>query len=149
MASVATRNQDAITRMKARAFERIDSRCQLLDVQAACDLLGITEQVLIQEASAGKLIAYTHADSGRKFYPSFQFAENKPKAVVALLIKSLNVAPADIEAMNLLLQHLVGRMDYSDPGERSNEVLRFDLLDDPAALEVIKRDYVNALAPGQ
>ncbi|MQG91926.1 hypothetical protein [Pseudomonas sp. MN1F] len=149
MASVATRNQDAITRMKARALERIDSRCQLLDVQAACELLGITQQKLIKEASAGKLLAYTHTDGCRKFYPSFQFAENKPKAVVALLIKSLNVTPTDIEAMNFLLQHLVGKMDYSDPGELSNEVPRFDLLDDAVALEIIKRDYVNALIPGQ
>ncbi|QHG63394.2 hypothetical protein [Pseudomonas putida] len=149
MASVATRSQEAITRMKARAFERIDSRCQLLDVQAACGLLGITEQVLIQEASEGKLLAYTHADSCRTFYPSFQFAENKPRLIVESLIRSLDVDPADTEAMNTLVQHLVGRMDYSDPGEPGSVLLRFEVLDDPAALDIIKRDYRNALMAGQ
>lgn len=147
--SIATRNQEAVARMKARAFERVDSRCELLDAKAVCEILGITKQALSQKTKAGKLLAYTKTGNRRKFYPSFQFAENKPRSIVEALMTSLDVDPADTEAMNTLVQHLVGRMDYSDPGEPSNEVPRFEMLDDPAALEIIKRDYRNALMAGQ
>ncbi|MDZ3995539.1 hypothetical protein [Pseudomonas sp. Teo4] len=147
--SIATRNQEAVSRMKARAFERVDSRCELLDAKAACEILGITKQALSQKAKGGNLLAYTNTGNRRKFYPSFQFADNKPRVVVAKLINALNVDPADVEAMNFLVQHLVGKMDYSNPGEPSNELPRFNLLDDSAALEIIKRDYVNALTAGQ
>lgn len=147
--SIATRNQEAVARMKARAFERVDSRCELLDAKAVCEILGITKQALSQKTKAGKLLAYTKTGNRRKFYPSFQFADNKPRSIVEALMTSLDVDPADTEAMNTLVQHLVGRMDYSDPGEPSNEVPRFEMLDDPAALEIIKRDYRNALMAGQ
>lgn len=147
--SIATRNQEAVARMKARAFERVDSRCELLDAKAACEILGITKQALSQKAKAGKLLAYTNTGNRRKFYPSFQFVENKPRSIIEALITSLDVDPADTEAMNTLVQHLVGRMDYSDPGEPSNEVPRFEVLDDSAALEIIKRDYRNAFMAGQ
>jgi hypothetical protein len=49
----------------------------------------------------------------------------------------------------VLVQHLVSRMDYSSPGEPANRVARYELLDDAAALELIKRDYINAFEPGQ
>ncbi|MFV7436207.1 hypothetical protein ACLPJF_05270 [Pseudomonas vlassakiae] len=147
--SIATRNQEAVARMKARAFERVDSRCELLDAKAVCEILGITKQALSQKTKAGKLLAYTKTGNRRKFYPSFQFADNKPRSIVEALMTSLDVDPADTEAMNTLVQHLVGRMDYSDPGEPSHEVPRFEMLDDPAALEIIKRDYRNALMAGQ
>lgn len=147
--SIATRNQEAVARMKARAFERVDSRCELLDAKAVCEILGITKQALSQKTKVGKLLAYTKIGNRRKFYPSFQFAENKPRSIVEALMTSLDVDPADTEAMNTLVQHLVGRMDYSDPGEPSHEVPRFEMLDDPVALEIIKRDYRNALMAGQ
>ncbi len=147
--SVATRNQAAMARMKARAFERVASRCELLDAKTACEILSITKQALSQKTKAGKLLAYTNTGNRRKFYPSFQFVENKPRAAVEALVKSLDVDPADTETMNFLVQHLVGNMDYSEPGEASNVVPRFELLDDRAALEIIKRDYLNALTAGQ
>ncbi|MFJ4067391.1 hypothetical protein ACIPW4_19135 [Pseudomonas sp. NPDC089996] len=147
--SIATRNQEAVARMKARAFERVDSRCELLDSKAACEILGITKQALSQKTKAGKLLAYTNTGNRRKFYPSFQFAENKPRLIIEAIITSVDVDPADTEAMNTLVQHLVGRMDYSDPGEPGNVLPRFELLDDPAALKIIKRDYRNALMAGQ
>ncbi|MGE8060549.1 hypothetical protein [Pseudomonas sp. NPDC089547] len=147
--SVATRNQEAIARMKARAFERVASRCELLDAKAVGEILGISKQALSQKTKVGKLLAYTNTGNRRKFYPSFQFAENKPRAVVEELITSLDVDPADTEAMNFLVQHLVGRMDYSEPGEPGSELPRFELLDDSAAVEIIKRDFVNAFDDGQ
>ncbi|MFJ4112746.1 hypothetical protein [Pseudomonas sp. NPDC089758] len=147
--SVATRNQEAAANMKARAFERVASRCELLDPKAAHEILGITKQALSQKTKAGHLLAYTNIGNRRKYYPAFQFAYNKPRAVVATLIKALDVDPADTEAMNFLVQHLVGKMDYSEPGEPSNEVPRFELLDDSDALAIIKRDYVNAMEAGR
>ncbi|RRV46307.1 hypothetical protein EGJ09_11495 [Pseudomonas sp. p106] len=147
--SVVTRNQEAMARMKARAFERVASRCELLDAKAAHEILGITKQALSQKTKAGNLLAYTNIGNRRKFYPAFQFAENKPRVVIAKLIKALAVDPADTEAMNFLVQHLVGQMEFSEPGEPSNEVPRFELLDDSDALAIIKRDYVNAMEAGQ
>jgi hypothetical protein len=146
--SIATRNQEAMARMKAGAFERVASRCELLDAKAVCEILGITKQALSQKTKTGKLLVYTNTGNRRKVYPAFQFARNKPRAVVEALIKSLDVDSADTEAMNFLVQHLVGRMDYSEPGGPGNEVPRFELLDDSMALEIIKRDYVNAFMPG-
>ncbi len=147
--SVATRNQEAMARMKARAFERVASRCELLDAKAVCEILGISKQALSQKTKAGKLLAYTNTGNRRKFYPSFQFAENKTRAIVEVLITSLDVDPTDTEAMNFLVQHLVSKMDYSEPGEPSNEEPRFELLGDRTALEIIKRDYLNAFIAGQ
>ncbi|WEK31919.1 MAG: hypothetical protein P0Y58_06900 [Candidatus Pseudomonas phytovorans] len=147
--SVATRDQEAIARMKARAFDRVASRCELLDAKAVSEILGISKQALSQKTKAGKLLAYTNTGNRRKFYPSFQFEENRPRVVVEALITSLDVNPADIEGMNCLVQHLVGRMDFSDPGEPDNELPRFELLDDSAALEIIQRDFKNAFVAGQ
>ncbi|WP_176729451.1 MULTISPECIES: hypothetical protein [Pseudomonas] len=147
--SIATRNQEAMARMKTRAFERVASRCELLDAKAACEILGITKQALSQKTKAGKLLAYTNTGNRRKFYPSFQFADNKPRPVVETLFWSLAVDPADTEAMNFLVQHLVGNMDYSEPGEPRNVVPRFELLNDDAAMDIIKRDFVNAFEAGQ
>ncbi|PXX67201.1 MULTISPECIES: hypothetical protein [unclassified Pseudomonas] len=147
--SVATRNQEAMAKMKARAFERVISRCELLDARTACEILGISKQALSQKTKAGKLLAYTNTGNRRKYYPSFQFAENKPRPFVDGLIQSLEVDPADTEAMNFLVQHLIGNMDYSEPGEPSNVLPRFHLLDNTAAVEVIKRDFLNAFEAGQ
>lgn len=145
----ATRNQAAMARMKASAFERVASRCELLDAREAYEILGITKQALSQKTLAGKLLAYTNTSNRRKFYPAFQFAENRPRAIVATLIASLQVEPADTEAMNFLVQHLVGKMDYSDQGQPENIVYRFSLLDDAAALAIIERDYRTAFEMGQ
>ncbi|MFJ4258202.1 hypothetical protein ACIP01_14810 [Pseudomonas monteilii] len=147
--SVATRNQEAMAKMKARAFERVFSRCELLDARTACEILGISKQALSQKTKAGKLLVYTNTGNRRKYYPSFQFTKNKPRPIVDALIQSLEVDPVDTEAMNFLVQHLVGNMDYSEPGEPSNVLPRFHLLDDTAAVEVIKRDFVNAFEAGQ
>lgn len=147
--SIATRNQEATARMKSRAFERLDNRCELWETKQACEILGITKQALSKKARAGHVLTYTKISNGRTFYPSFQFADNKPRAVIAELIKALKVDPSDREAMNHFVQYLVDEMDFSDPGEPSHVVKRFELLDDPDALEIIKRDYVNAFEMGQ
>ncbi len=148
--SIHTRNQEAMARMRARAFERVSSRCELLNAREVYEILGISKQALSKKTQSGQLLAYTNTSSRRKYYPAFQFSDNKPRAVIANLIQELEINPDDTEAMNFLVQHLVSNMDYSDPGEPSNEVPRYELLDDDdAALKIIKRDYVNAFEMGQ
>lgn len=146
--SIATRNQEAMARMKARAFERVESRCELWETKQACEVLGISKQALSKKAQAGHVLIYT-ISNGRTFFPSFQFADNKSRAVIAELIRGLKVDPSDREAMNHLVQHLVDKMDFSEPGEPSHVVHRYELLDDPDALTIIKRDYANAVEMGQ
>ena len=147
--SVETRNQEAMARMKARAFERVSQRCELLDAREAYEILGISKQALSQKTQAGQLLAYTNTSNRRKYYPAFQFADNKPKAVIAKLIEALEIDPCDNAAMNFLVQHLVSTMDYSNHGEAVNEQPRHALLDDDEALEIIKRDYLTAFDMGQ
>lgn len=147
--SIETRNQEAMARMKARSFDRVDSRCELLDAREAYEILGISKQALSQKTKSGLLLAYTNTSNRRKYYPSFQFSDNKTRVVIAKLIKELNIDPADIESMNFLVQHLVSKMDYSSPGEPENVVPRYELLDDSEALEIIKRDFINAFDIGQ
>ena len=147
--SIEARNQTAVANMRARAFERVDSRCELLSSQEAHNILGITKQALSQRAKAGFMLAYTNTSNRRKYYPSFQFKKNKPRPVIAKLISELNIDPVDTEAMNFLVQHLVSKMDYSSPGEPENVVPRYELLDNDAAVEIIKRDFINAFEPGQ
>ncbi|OLS59495.1 hypothetical protein [Pseudomonas putida] len=147
--SVATRNQEAMARMKARAFSRVEERCDLLESKEAYEILGISKQALSQKAQTGQLAVYTNTGNRRKYYPAFQFEKNNVRPVIAKLIAELNIDPADVEAMNLFVQHLVSKVDYSNPGEPDNVLPRFELLGDENALEIIKRDYLNAFEQGQ
>ena len=145
--SAEVRSQAARARMIAKAFDRVEERCELLEANEVAEILAISKQALSQKMQAGQLFAYTN--NRRKYYPAFQFSDNKVKPVIGRIIKEFGVDPADASAVNLLIQHLVTNMDYSSPGETSNIVPRFELLDDKAALEIIKRDYVNAYEMGQ
>ncbi len=147
--SIATRNQEAMARMKARAFERVESRCELWETKQACEVLGISKQALSKKAQAGHVLIYTKISNGRTFFPAFQFANNKPRAAIVELIRALKVDPSNREAMNHFIQHLVDKMDFSEPGEPSRIVYRYELLDDHDALAIIKRDYINAFEMGQ
>lgn len=145
--SIQTRNQAAKARMLDSAFERVQSRCELLDASEAYHILGIKKQSLSQKTQAGHVLAYSN--QRRKYYPGFQFVENKVHPAIKSLIKDLKLDPTDTTAMNLLVQHLIGKMDYSDLGEPRRVVQRFELLDDNDALEIIKRDFINANEMGQ
>lgn len=145
--SIEVRRQASRARMIAEALIRVQSRCELLEASEVCEILGISKQALSKKRSAGQILAYT--DNRRTYFPAFQFSDNKIKPVVGTLIKELEVDPADTSAVNLLIQHLVSNMDYSNAGEASNVVPRFALLDDGAALKIIKRDYTNAYEMGQ
>jgi hypothetical protein len=140
--SAETRSQASRARMIASAFARVEARCELLEASEAAEILGISKQALSQRTQAGQALAYTN--SRRKYYPAFQFSDNKIKPVIGRLIKEFGIDPADSSAINFLIQHLVSRMDFSEPGEHSNVVARFELLDNETALKVIRRDYTNA-----
>lgn len=141
------RRQAAIARMRVKAFERVKERCELLEAPEVTAILGITRQALSQKAKAGKVVAYTN--HRRKYYPAFQFADNKIRSVIGKLIRELKIDLADAADVNFFIQHLIDRIDYSDAGEPRNVLPRFELLDDDAALEIIKRDYVNRYEMGQ
>jgi len=145
--SAETRIQAAISRMVERGFQRLKERCELLDASEAHDILGFSKQALSQKTKQGLVLAYSM--QRRKFYPSFQFTKNKVHPAIPELVSSLGLDPNDSESINKLIQHLVGVMDYSNAGEPSNEVQRFKLLDEPAALEIIKRDFINSTEMGQ
>lgn len=139
--SIRTRNQEAFALMRSRAYARVASRCELLSANEVCEILGISKQALSKKSKSGKILAYTNIR--RKYYPGFQFSQNSVKPVVESLIKNLNIDAMDSNSVNLLIQHLVGKMDFSNPGEPSNVVARFNLLDDVAAIRIITRDYLN------
>lgn len=136
---VETRNQMVMARMRVKAFERVQSRCELLKSGQATELLGISRETLSQWAKTGRIVVYTN--NGRKHYPAFQFRNNRVLPAIPRLISELGVDPQEVEAMNMLVQHLVDDVDGSSAGELSNAVRRFTLLDDPAANATLRRDW--------
>jgi len=145
--SVQARNQIAITKMKARAFESLSAACHLLDANEACNILGISRQALGKKAKAGNVLAYTNQT--RKYYPDFQFADNKVISGIKLLVKATGVDVSDESQVNILIQFLAQTMDYSNPGEDENLVPRYSLLGDSEAFKIIIRDYKNRLEMGK
>lgn len=145
--SAEVNSQASRARMLTKAFDRVRERCELLEASEVSEILGISKQALSQKAKAGQILAYTN--QRRKYYPAFQLSANKVRPVIGELMKALEVDASDASAVNFLIQHLISRMDFSDAGEPSNVVPRFELLDNRAALEIIKRDYLNAFEMGQ
>lgn len=145
--SIHIRNQAAMARMRESAFERVKNKCELLEASEVCELLDIKKQSISEKTQRGQVLAYTK--QRRKYYPSFQFAGNKIHPAIKSLIKDLKLDPTNKESMNLFIQHLIGEVDYSNPGELSRIFQRFELLDDKDALAVIKRDFINATEMGQ
>jgi DNA-binding transcriptional MerR regulator len=146
--SVDTRNQMVMARMRVRAYERVQSRCDLLKSGQAIELLGISRETLSQWAKTGRLAVYTATANGRKYYPAFQFRDNRVLSAIPRLISELGVDPQDVESMNMLVQHLVDDVDCSSAGEPSNIIRRFSLLEDPAADAILKRDWDAEIETG-
>lgn len=145
--SAEIRSQASRARMLAKSFDRVMERCELLEASEVVEILGISKQALSQKTKAGQIVAYTN--QRRKYYPAFQLSDNKIKPVIGQLVKELEIDPSDVSAVNFLIQHLISKMDFSDAGESSNILPRFELLDNCAALKIIRRDYTNAFAMGQ
>lgn len=145
--SVQARNQIALNKLKERAFESLKASCHLLEAADACAILGISKQALAKKGKVGQVLAYTK--NHRKYYPDFQFKNNKVESGVAELIKAVGLDVSDETQMNVLIQFLVQDMDYSNPGQNENMVPRYALLEDNAAAPIIARDFNNRLEMGK
>jgi len=145
--SIQARNQIAINKMKDRAFETLKSACHLLDASEVCAILGVSKQALSKKTKLGYVIAYTN--NRRKYYPDFQFENNKESSAVATLVQTLGINHSDESKVNILIQFLVQTMDFSNPGEEENVVPRYTLLDNNSAFIIIVRDFRNRLEMGK
>ena len=145
--SVQARNQIAINKMKARSFENLKAACNLLDASDVCEILGVSKQALSKKTKLGYVLAYTK--NSRKYYPEFQFADNKEKSAVGKLVKALALDLSDETEVNIFIQFLVQPMDFSNPGENENVQPRYSLIDNAAAFPIIVRDFKNRLEMGK
>lgn len=55
----------------------------------------------------------------------------------------------DYVAMNLFVQHLITKIDYSNPGDLENIVEMHALMDDLAARRIIKREWDHKCLAGR
>lgn len=147
--SLEDRNRTAVAKMYARSFKRVSDRCELLQEEQVCQLLACSAQELHQQAMAGAILIYTNRATGEKCYPAFQFSQGKPLPAISELVTATCTDTSNRESANMLVQHLVSKMDYAGPGEPENIVYRYELLDDEAALKIIRRDYDNMFEMGQ
>lgn len=147
--SIEIENQEAIAEMRSRAFMRVRERCELLESKDLVRILGITKQALSKRIQAGQIAVYTNQSNGRKYYPAFQIRDIKIRPVIAELISEFGVDPTDQVTMNLFVQHLITKIDYSNPGEPENIVEMHTLMDDPAARRIIKREWDNKYLHGR
>lgn len=145
--SAHIKSQAAQARMLGKAFDRVRERCELLEASEVAEILGISKQALSQKTKRGQILAYSNHK--RKYYPAFQLQGNKVRPELGDLVRELKVDPEDTSSVNFLIQHLISNMEFSEPGEPSNILPRFELLDEQAALQIIKRDYLQAFEMGQ
>ena len=145
--SIQARNQIALNKLKERAFESLKASCHLLEAADACAILGISKQALAKKGKVGQVLAYTK--NHRKFYPDFQFKNNKVESGVAGLVKAIGLDVSDETQVNVLIQFLVQDMDYSNPAQNERIVPRYTLLEDNTAASIIARDFNNRLEMGK
>jgi hypothetical protein len=139
--SIAVRNQIADANMRQRAFARAQERCDLLEAAEVCEILGIKKQALSQRTQDGKLLVYT--EGRRRYYPAFQFEQNKVRPVFDQLIEELEIDPAKGPRMNGFIQFLLDEIDLAEPGTPAIRKARHELVDTDRRIELLKRDYRN------
>lgn len=143
--SVKVRNELAFAKMKDRAFVSVAAAYELIKSNEVCTILGITKQALSLKAKAGDVVAYTK--DRRKYFPAFQFHENKIKPGIGNLVKALGIDTTDIPQVNMLIGWLATYMDYY--GEPDEGVPRWTLLEEEGAFSIIVRDFKNRLEMGK
>lgn len=143
--SVKVRNELAFAMLKDRAFVSASAAYELIKSNDVCTILGITKQALSLKAKAGDVVAYTK--DRRKYFPAFQFHENKVKPGIGNLVKSLGIDTSDIPQVNMLIGWLATYMDYY--GEPEEGVPRYTLLEEEGAMSIIIRDFKNRLEMGK
>lgn len=145
--SVSVRNQIALAKSKNLSFEVVKSAYELLEASTVCKILGVSRQGLSKQGAQGKVLAYTHL--GRKYYPSFQFENNKVAPEVIKLVKEISIDAKDASAINMLIGFLAQDMDFSNYDESENVRPRYDFLVNESAFEIIVRDFKNRLSMGR
>jgi hypothetical protein len=143
--SVKTRNELAFALMKDRAFVSVAAAYELIKSNDVCTILGITKQALSLKTKSGELLAYTK--DRRKYFPAFQFHQNKVKPGVGNLVRALGIDTSDIPQVNMLIGWLATYMDYY--GEPDEGVPRWTLLEEEGAFSIIIRDFKNRLEMGK
>lgn len=143
--SVKVRNELAFAKMKDRAFVSVAAAYELIKSNEVCTILGITKQALSLKAKAGDVVAYTK--DRRKYFPAFQFHENKIKPGIGNLVKALGIDTTDIPQVNMLIGWLATYMDYY--GEPDEGVPRWTLLEEEGAFSIIIQDFKNRLEMGK
>jgi hypothetical protein len=145
--SIKARNEIAFAQMKSKAFETVKSSYDLLDASDVCQILGISKQALSKKTKTGQVIAYTN--SHRKYYPDFQFENNKATTSITKLLQTLEIDPSDEPKINLLIGFLTVPMDFSNAGESENVQPRYKFLNNDSAFQIIVRDFKNRLSMGK
>jgi len=145
--SIQARNEIALAQMKANALTRFNEAYDSLEASDVCAILGVTKQALSKKTKTGSVIAYSH--NRRRYYPDFQFSNNKEKPAIGRLVKQLGIDPSDESQVNLLVLFLAQAMDFSDAGSPANWQPRYRLLEDQVAFEIILRDFHNRLEMGR
>lgn len=143
--SARARNEIAFAKLKANAFEIVKTSCDFVESSDVCEILNISKQALSKKIKAGQVIAYTN--NRRKYYPDFQFKNNKVKPEIGLLTKALSIDPADEPMVNILIGFLAQTMDFY--GDSENEQPRYKLIDNEDAFKIIVRDFQNRLEMGK
>lgn len=143
--SVKVRNELAFAKMKDRAFVSVAAAYELIKSNEVCTILGITKQAISLKAKAGDVVAYTK--DRRKYFPAFQFHENKIKPGIGNLVKALGIDTTDIPQVNMLIGWLATYMDYY--GEPDEGVPRWTLLEEEGAFSIIIQDFKNRLEMGK
>lgn len=145
--SLKARNQIAINKMKSRAFETLTAAYHFLDAHDVGQILGVSKQALSKKAKLGYVIAYTH--NRRKYFPDFQFENNKEKPTIAKLVQALALDLHDDTQANILINFLAQSMDFSTAGGQENLVPRHTMIDNDEAFPIIVRDFKNRLEMGK
>lgn len=143
--SIRARNEIAFAKLKANAFDIVRESYDFIESSAVCKILTISRQALSKKTKAGQVIAYTN--NRRKYYPDFQFKNNKVNPEIGLLTKALNIDADDEPKMNLLIGFLAQSMDFY--GDSENEQPRYKLLGNEDAFKIIVRDFQNRLEMGK
>jgi hypothetical protein len=143
--SIRARNEIAFAKLKANAFEIVKKSYDFIESSDVCEILNISKQALSKKIKAGQVIAYTN--NRRKYYPDFQFKNNKVKPEIGLLTKALNIDPADEPMVNVLIGFLAQPMDFYGGSEK--EQPRYKLIDNEDAFKIIVRDFHNRLEMGK
>lgn len=142
MLSVKERNIKSLKSMQQRAFDRVNNRCILLTQKE------FVEEVEYLYKQPFRILNHNifYEYEGELYYPDFQIGHFN--TILDLLV-DLQIDIGSKGDMNEFIQFLVSQMDFSGPGEYSNIYCRYKFLDNPEALEIIKRDWIYRFEMGQ